>query len=62
LIFLELILVMVCVLDLYDEWLLHWRVCGSVVIKVENWPYGIGLYSILMDILSHVKKIAICYT
>jgi hypothetical protein len=54
---------MVCVLDLYDEWLVHWRVCGSVVIKVENyWPYGFGLYSILVDILPHVKKIVICYT
>jgi hypothetical protein len=31
--------VMVCVLDLYDEWLVHWRVCGSVVMKVENCPY-----------------------
>jgi hypothetical protein len=27
---------------LCDEWLVHWRVCGSVVIKVENWPYGLG--------------------
>jgi hypothetical protein len=44
LIFLELVLVMVRVLYLYDEWLEYWRVCGSVVIKVENWPYGLGAY------------------
>jgi hypothetical protein len=53
---------MACVLDLYDEWLVHWRVCASVVIKVENWPYGLDLYSILVDILLYVKKIAVCYT
>jgi hypothetical protein len=39
--------------DLYDEWLVHLRVCGSVVIKVENCPYGLGLYSILVDILPY---------
>jgi hypothetical protein len=47
---------------LCDEWLVHWRVCGSVVIKDENWPYGLGLYSNFVDIFPHVKKIAICYT
>jgi hypothetical protein len=53
---------MVYVLDLYDEWLVHWRVCGSVFIKVKNWSYELGLYSILVDILPHFKKIDICYT
>jgi hypothetical protein len=53
LIFLELVVVIVCVNDLYDEWLVHWRVCGSVVIKVENWPYELGLYSILVNILPY---------
>jgi hypothetical protein len=48
---------MICVLDLYDEWLVYWRVCGSVVIKVENWPYVLGLYCNLVDILPHVKKL-----
>jgi hypothetical protein len=41
---------MVCVIDMYD-WLVHWRVCGSLVIKVENWSYALGLFSIMVDIL-----------
>jgi hypothetical protein len=34
--FLKIVVVMFCVIDLYDDWLIHWRVCGSVVIKVEK--------------------------
>jgi hypothetical protein len=43
--------VIVCVIDLYD-WLVHWRVCGSLVIMVKNWSYGLGLFIIMVDILS----------
>jgi hypothetical protein len=43
---------MVCVIDLYD-WLVHWRVCGSLVIMVENWSYGLGLFSIMVDIFPY---------
>jgi hypothetical protein len=43
---------MVSTIDLYD-WLMHWRVSGSLDIKVENWPYGIGLFSIMVDILPY---------
>jgi hypothetical protein len=43
---------MVCVMDLYD-WLVHWRVCCSLVIMVENWSCGLGLFSIMVDILPY---------
>jgi hypothetical protein len=34
--FLKIVVVVFYVIDLYDYWLVHWRVCGSVVINVEN--------------------------
>jgi hypothetical protein len=43
---------MVCVIDLYD-WLVHWRVCGSLVIMVKIWSYGLGLFSIMVYILPY---------
>jgi hypothetical protein len=39
-------------MDLY-VWLVHWVICGSLDINVENWLYGLGLFSIMVDILPY---------
>jgi hypothetical protein len=40
--------------DGLSDWLVHWRVCGSLVIMVENWSYGLGLFRIMLQKLPYL--------